>query len=135
MLFRNLAGHPFTEEYIPDDTAQFAFKVISTTKSEYENLPPQSFHMCCAPGSVLRSDRACEYYFKSPEIILICFDFSHLLEEDKLDEAIKSVLKNVMKFHDYHHEQDQMPDVLPPFICHVFTKKDKAQAAVIERND
>lgn len=45
----------------------------------------------------------------------------------------KYVLKNLSKFHDYHQSPED--GIVPPFICHVFTKKDKAQAAVIERND
>ena len=104
MLFRSLLGHPFNDEYVPDETALFAFQIISTVKSEYKHLPPQSFHICCAPGSILRSDKACDYYFKSPEIILMCFDFSHLLEEERLNEMTRYVLKNLSKFHDYHNE-------------------------------
>ena len=107
--------------------------MISTIKSEYANLPPLSFHFCCAPSSLLRNDRAVDYYFKSPEVILICFDLSHLLEEDKIIQTTNYILKNVMKHHDFHTREN--PDALPPFICHVFTKKDKAQYAVLERND
>jgi hypothetical protein len=88
--------------------------------------------LCCAPGSVLRNPAMGDYYFMSPEIILICFDFSHLLEEDKISDLTQYVLKMVLKHHDFHQEGSEM---LPPFIMHVFTKKDKAQAAVIERND
>lgn len=56
---------------------------------------------------------------------------SHLLEEDKIVEVNQYILQNVMRHHDFHTDQEG----LPPFICHVFTKKDKAQLAVVERND
>lgn len=52
-LFRSLSGHAFQDEYDPSETAKFAFRVISTIKSEYANLPPLSFHFCCAPSSLL----------------------------------------------------------------------------------
>jgi len=34
-----------------------------------------------------------------------------------------------------HHEYTRNAMVLPPLICHVFTKQDRVQAAVKKRND
>ena len=64
---------------------------------------------------------------------MICFDLSHLLEEEKITQTTNYILKNVMTHHDFHTRRD--PDAVPPYICHVFTKKDKAQYAVLERNE
>lgn len=132
-LFRNLIGRTFMEEYTADETAQFGFKVMSTIKSEYAHLAPLSYQICCAPGSILRNDhRASDYYFKSPEIILICIDFSHLIEEEKIQNITNFILRSVQKHHDFH---TQSAEAVPPYFCHIFTKKDKAQLAVVERNN
>ena len=99
------------------------FKVFSTVRSEYANLAPLSLHLCCAPGSVFRNDRAAGYYFKSYQVILVCFDFSLLIEEDKINQVNTYIFKNILKYHDFHVDES---DAIPPFICHVFTKKDRA---------
>lgn len=84
-----------------------------------------------SPGVFMRTEVAADYYFEKCDVILIVVDISLVLDEQKIDKASQFVLKHV----EMHHEYTRNERVIPPMICHVFTKQDRVQPAVKKRND
>ena len=130
-LFRHLLNHEFEDAYSADESAKFGFKVFSTIKSRYENLNPLSLHVVDSPGALIRTQRGVDYYFEKCNVILIVMDISLVLDINKIEATTQFVLRQVAE----HHNSIYDTTLIKPFICHVFSKQDRVQPAVQERND
>ena len=130
-LFRSLINQPFSDHYEQEETAKTGFQVFSTVKSRYENLDPLSLHVIDAPGQLMRNMRCAEHYFGQADIILIAFDISLVLDQEKIDTTSQFVLEQVSQWHDYTTNEN----VIPPMILHVFTKQDRINKASRKRNE
>lgn len=97
------------------------FKVYSTNESRYENLYPMKVQVVDSPGVFMRTEIAADYYFENCDVILIVVDISLVLDEQKIDKSSQFVLKHVQ----LHHEYTRNEKLIPPMICHVFTKQDR----------
>ena len=78
----------------------------------------------------MRNMRCAEYYFGDADVILIAFDISLVLDQQKIDTTSQFVLEQVTQQHNYTVD----PYVIPPQIIHVFTKQDRIIPAVRKRN-
>ena len=113
------------------ESAQIGFKIYSTNESRYESLYPMTVNVVDTPGMFMRTEVASDYYFENCDVILIVVDISLVLDDRKIDKSTQFVLRQVSM----HHEYTRNEMVLPPMICHVFTKQDRVQAAVKKRNE
>jgi len=84
-LFRILTDHPFESSYEADEHARFGFKIMTTIKSKQDGLLPQVMHVTDSPGSLIRNERATDYFFDKCEVVLILIDISLTLDESKID--------------------------------------------------